>query len=96
MTYIVAWMHYRALSAGHTSIVLGQNVENANNQLNCAVICPENGTITMFEPFFEGHSTDSVMYDLWDIHIQSLLISYHSSAALPLYGMNMHTKHVPH
>ena len=63
-----------------------KNIENTNNQLKYAVILSEKGTITMFElhVFFEGHNTDSAIYDLWELQIQSFLISYYSSPAPPL------------
>ena len=44
--------------------------ENCNNQLKYTVICSERGTITTFEIFFEGHSADSAIYDLWELQIQ--------------------------
>ena len=47
-------------------------------QLKYAVIRSEKGTITKFELFVEGHSADSAIYDLWELQIQSLLISYYS------------------
>ena len=40
-------------------------------------------TITTFELFFEGHSTNSAIYYLWELQIQSFLISYCSS---PIYS----------
>ena len=43
-------------------------------QLKYAVIHSENGTITTFELFFVGHSTDSAIYHLWELQIQSFLI----------------------
>ena len=55
-----------------------KNIENTNNQLKYAVILSEKGTIT-FELLFEGHSADSAIYDLWELQIQSFLISYYSS-----------------
>ena len=61
--------------------ICGQNIENTNIQLKYVVIHSEKGSITMFELFFEGHSTDSVIYDLWELQIQSFLISYYSSPA---------------
>ena len=39
-------------------------------QLKYAVIRSEKGTITTFELFFECHSTDSAIYDLWKLKIQ--------------------------
>ena len=56
--------------------VRGQKV---SKQLKYAVIRSEKRTITTFELLFEGHSTDSVVYDLWEPQIQSFLISYYSS-----------------
>ena len=56
-------------------------IENTNNQLKYVVIRFEKGTVTTFELFFEGHSTDSVIYDLWELQIQSFLISYYSLPA---------------
>ena len=50
--------------------------ENTNNQLKYTVIRSEKGTIATFEQFFEGHSADSAIYDLWELQIQSFLISY--------------------
>ena len=61
-----------------------KNIENTNNQLKYAVIRSEKGTITTFELFFEGYSADSVVYDLWELQIQSFLISYYSSPTPPL------------
>ena len=61
-----------------------KNIENTNNQLKYAVIRSENGTITAFELFFEGHSTDSAIYDLLELRTQSFLISYYSSPTSPL------------
>ena len=58
--------------------------KNILKQLKYAVINSEKGTITMFELFFEGHSADSEIYDLWELQIQSFLISYYSSPAPPL------------
>ena len=53
-------------------------------RLKCVAICSEKGTITTFELFLEGHSTDSAVYDLWELQMQSLFISYYSSPAPPL------------
>ena len=64
--------------------VRDENIENTNDQLKYAVIRSEKGTITMFELFLEGHSADSAIYDLWELQIQSILISYDSSPAQPL------------
>ena len=61
-----------------------KNIENTNNQLKYAVIRSEKGTITAFELFFEGHSTDSAIYDFLQLQVQSFLISYYSSPAPPL------------
>ena len=61
-----------------------KNIENSHNQLKCAVIRSEKGTITTFELFFERHSADSTIYDLWELQIQSFLISYYSSPTPPL------------
>ena len=61
-----------------------QNIENTNNQLKYAVICSEKGTITTFELLFDGHSTDSSTYDLWELQIQSFLIFFYSLPAPPL------------
>ena len=38
----------------------------------------------MFELLFEGHSADSAIYDIWELQIQSVLISYYSSPTPPL------------
>ena len=43
---------------------MDKNIENTNNQLKYVVIRSEKGTITTFELFLEGHSTDSAIYDL--------------------------------
>ena len=66
---------------GNLSVCLpvDKNIEKTINHLKYAVICSEKGTITMFELFFEGHSTDNAIYDLWKLQIQSFLISYYSS-----------------
>ena len=64
--------------------VWDKNIENTNNQLKYTVICSEKGTITTFELFLEGHRADSAIYDLWELQIQSFLISYYSLLALPL------------
>ena len=48
-----------------------------------AVIHSEKGTIT-FKLLFEGHITDSTIYDIWELQIQSFLISYYSSPTPPL------------
>ena len=53
--------------------------QNINNQLKYTVICFENGTVTTFELIFEGHN--AVIYDLWELQIQSFLISYYSLPA---------------
>ena len=53
-------------------------------QLKCTVIRSEKGTITTFELFFEGHSADSVIYNLWEPQIQSFEFSYYSSPTPPL------------
>ena len=58
--------------------VWDKNIEDTNNQLKHAVIRSEKGTITTFELFFEGHSADSAIYDLFQLQIQSFLISYYS------------------
>ena len=42
------------------------------------VIRSEKGTITTFELFFEGYSADSTIYNLWELQIQSFLMSYYS------------------
>ena len=55
---------------------MDKNIENNNNQLKFAVIRLEKGTV-MFELFFEGHSTDRAIYDLWELQIQSFRISYY-------------------
>ena len=55
-----------------------------NNQLKYSIIRSENGTITTFELLFEGHSTDSTIYNLLELQILSFLISYYSSPAPPL------------
>ena len=60
---------------------MDKNIEDTNNQLKYADIRSEKGTITMFELFFEGHSA---IYNLSELQIQSFLISYYSSPALPL------------
>ena len=39
-------------------------------QLKYVVIHSEKGIITTFELFFEGHSADSVIYNLWELQIQ--------------------------
>ena len=50
--------------------VCGQKIlKNSNNQLKYVVIHSEKGTITPFELFFEGHSADTAMYDLWELQI---------------------------
>ena len=46
-----------------------KNIENTNNQMKCAIYS-EKGSITTFELFFEGHSTDSMIYNLWELQIQ--------------------------
>ena len=53
-------------------------------QLKYAVIRSEEGTITTFTLFLEGHSADSAIYDLLELQIPSFLISYYSSPAPPL------------
>ena len=54
-------------------------------QLKYAVIHSEKDTMCItFELLFEGHITDSTIYDLWELQIQSFLISYYSSSAPPL------------
>ena len=58
-----------------------KNIENTNNQLKYMVTCSKKGSITIFELFFEGHSTDSVINNLLELQIQSFLISYYSSPA---------------
>ena len=58
--------------------------QNINNQLKYTVICFEKGTVTTFELFFEGHNAVHVIYDLWELQIQSFLISYYSPPAPPL------------
>ena len=63
---------------------MDKNIENTNNHLKYADICSEKGTITMFELFFEGHSTDSTIYDFLELHVQSFLIYYYSLPASPL------------
>ena len=50
--------------------VRDKNIENTNYQLKYVVIRSEKGTMTTFELFFEGHSTDSMIYDLWELQIQ--------------------------
>ena len=48
----------------------------------------EKGTVTMFELFFEGHviySADSAIYYLWELQIQSFLISHYSSPNPTIY-----------
>ena len=52
-------------------------------QLKYAVIRSEKGTIITFELFFEGHSADSGIYDLWELQTQLFLISYYSSPTPP-------------
>ena len=47
-------------------------------QLKYMVICSEKGTITTFSLLWEGHSVDSVIYDLLDMQTLSFLISYYS------------------
>ena len=51
-----------------------KNIENSNNQLKYAIIRSEKGTITMFEVFFEGHSTDSA--DIRSLGAANPIISY--------------------
>ena len=46
---------------------------NTNNQLKY-VILSEKGTITTFKLFFEGHSADSGIYDLWELQISNFLL----------------------
>ena len=58
-----------------------KNIEKTNNQLKYMVTLSKKGSITIFELFFEGHSTDSVINNLWELQIQSFLISYYSSPA---------------
>ena len=41
-----------------------KNIENTNNQLKYMVTLSKKGSITIFELFFEGHSSDSVINDL--------------------------------
>ena len=54
-------------------------------QLKYAVIHSEKVIMCItFELLFEGHITDSEIYDLWELQIQSFLISYYSSSAPPL------------
>ena len=52
--------------------------------LKYVVIHSEESTITTFELFFEGHSADSVIYNLWELQINEFLISYYISPALLL------------
>ena len=66
------------------SPLVDKNIENTNNQLKYVVIRSKKGSITTFELFFEGHSTDSVIYNIWELQIKSFLISYYSSPAPPL------------
>ena len=58
--------------------------EKILKQLRYVVIRNEKSTITTFELLFEGHSADSAIYDLWELQIQSFLISYYSSPTPPL------------
>ena len=64
-----------------------KNIENTNNQLKYVVIHSKKGTKTTFELLFEGHSTDSAIYDLWELQIQSSF--YYSSPAPHLYYTNI-------
>ena len=50
---------------------MDKNIENTNNQLKYAVICSEKGIIITFElrVFLEGHSSDSAIYNLWELQI---------------------------
>ena len=82
-------MHSKGLSnrvhvCPSVCLSVDKNIENTNNQLKYVVIRSEKGTVTTFELFFEGHSADSAIYDLWELQIQSFLISYYSSPAPPL------------
>ena len=52
-----------------------KNIDNTNNQLKCAIIRSEKGTITTFEFFFDSHSTDSMIYNLLELQMQSFLLS---------------------
>ena len=52
-------------------------------QLKYAVIRSKKGTITTFALSWEGHSSDSVLYDLLELQIPSFLISYYSSPSPP-------------
>ena len=71
------------------SLFVDKNIENSNNQVKYAVICSKKGTITTFELLFEGHSTDSTIYDILELQIQSFLTSLRPSS-IRVYG----TKHV--
>ena len=57
---------------------------NTKNQLKYEVLRSEKGTLTTFELFFDGHSADSAIYDLLELQIQLLLISYYNPPAPPL------------
>ena len=51
-----------------------KNIENINNQLKYVVIHSKKGTITTFDLFFEGHSTDSAIYHLLQLQISHFLV----------------------
>ena len=53
-------------------------------QLKYAVIHAKKGTITTFELFFEGHSTDTRKRDIRYLGAANPIISYYSSPAPPL------------
>ena len=59
-----------------------RNIETADIHVRCYLL--QKGTIRMFALFWEGHSADSVIYNLLELQIPSFLISYYSSPALPL------------
>ena len=65
-------------------VSVDKNIENTNNQLKYAVIRSEKSTRT-FELFFVSHRADSAIYDLWEIQIQSFLISSYNSPVVYKY-----------
>ena len=77
-----ARMSSKGLSNRVVCLSVGLSVDKEIlKQLKYAVIRSEEGTITTFALFWEGHSTDSVIYDLLELQIPSFLISYYSSPA---------------
>ena len=84
-------MPSKGLSNWSVCLSVDKNIENTNNQLKYAVIHSKKGIITMFALFFEGHSTDSAIYDLWELQILFLIIArLLRPSSIRIYG----TKHV--